>query len=54
MNQLSSGECPILLKPEAFGEEGEQGQVVLSDPHGHDEPAKFAFEPWKNSVANLI
>lgn len=29
---------------EAFGEEGEQGQVVLSDPHGHDEPAKFAFD----------
>ncbi|CAJ1345937.1 unnamed protein product, partial [Effrenium voratum] len=27
----------------AFGEEGEAGQVVLSDPNAHDEPGKFAF-----------
>eukprot|EP00435_Cladocopium_sp_Y103_P022964 s402_g5.t1 len=42
--EINNGEESIVEMTEAFGEEGEQGQVVLSDPHGHDEPAKFAFD----------
>ena len=28
--------------------------MVLSDPHGHDEPAKFAFEPRNNRAGEAL
>ncbi|CAJ1409979.1 unnamed protein product [Effrenium voratum] len=42
--EINNGEESIVEMTEAFGEEGEAGQVVLSDPNAHDEPGKFAFD----------
>lgn len=36
-------ECIVEMR-EAFGDDGESGQVVLSDPDGKEEPSTFAFD----------
>eukprot|EP00930_Biecheleria_cincta_P047929 TRINITY_DN33328_c0_g1_i1.p1 TRINITY_DN33328_c0_g1~~TRINITY_DN33328_c0_g1_i1.p1 ORF type:complete len:1174 (+),score=312.87 TRINITY_DN33328_c0_g1_i1:164-3685(+) len=36
-------ECIVEMR-EAFGDDGDSGQVVLSDPDGKEEPATFAFD----------
>lgn len=41
--ELSNNEQSIVDMQDSFGE-GETGQVILTDPSGNDEPAKFAFD----------
>lgn len=42
--EINNNEPCIVEMQEAFGEEGDSGQVELTDPSGHDEPSKFAFD----------
>lgn len=42
--EIANGEGKIVEMTESYTDDGDQGQVILNDPSGHDEPSKFAFD----------
>lgn len=42
--EISNNEQSIVEMNDSYHHDGEMGQVVLTDPSGHDEPSTFAFD----------